>query len=217
MPALDLSPDQIVAVARDLIGAEGLQHFSMRKLAAALDVNPMTIYLRFENKDALLDAVAAASLAEFVAPDVSGPWPQRVLELAVGLRHHLIADRETLRLVGDGDRLTAGLLGTLESGLQLMSEVCDHPADTVEAFRVLFWHVVGSALVAGTFTTMPGSTGGLDQVLANAGDRYPTMVAHARHFGAVDGDDLFIRTTTVLIEGLRTGAALEPRTQEITP
>ena len=62
---LDLTPDRIVTVARGLISEHGLSDFSMRKLAAALDVNPMTIYLRFDNKDALLGAVARASLAEF--------------------------------------------------------------------------------------------------------------------------------------------------------
>ena len=77
MPTLDLTPDRIVTVARSLIREHGLSGFSMRKLAAALDVNPMTIYLRFENKDALLDAVAQASLAEFKAPPASGTFFQR--------------------------------------------------------------------------------------------------------------------------------------------
>ena len=74
MPTLNLTPEDIVMVARSLISEHGLSGFSMRKLAAALDVNPMTIYLRFENKDALLDAVAQASLAEFEAPPASGTW-----------------------------------------------------------------------------------------------------------------------------------------------
>ena len=52
VPTLELTPDRIVTVARSLIREHGLSGFSMRKLAAALDVNPMTIYLRFENKDA---------------------------------------------------------------------------------------------------------------------------------------------------------------------
>lgn len=203
VPALDLSPDDIVTVARRLIADDGLDRFSMRRLAAELDVNPMTIYLRFDNKDALLDAVAAASLSEFEAPAVDGTWAEQVLALATSLRRHLLADRDTLRLVGDGDRLTAGLLGALDRGLELMTDVSNTPAEAVDAFRVLFWHVVGSAYVANTFATMPGSRGGLDAALAQAGDAYPHLVAHAGHFGPVDGDDLFLRTTTQLIAGLQ--------------
>ena len=45
VPTLELTPDRIVTVARSLIREHGLSGFSMRKLAAALDVNPMTIYL----------------------------------------------------------------------------------------------------------------------------------------------------------------------------
>ena len=99
MPTLDLTPDRIVTVARGLISEHGLSDFSMRKLAAALDVNPMTIYLRFDNKDSLLDAVARASLAEFKAPPADGTWSEQVRALAIGLRNHLIHDRETLRLL----------------------------------------------------------------------------------------------------------------------
>ena len=50
VPTLELTPDRIVTVARSLIREHGLSGFSMRKLAAALDVNPMTIYLRFETR-----------------------------------------------------------------------------------------------------------------------------------------------------------------------
>ena len=77
VPTLELTPDRIVTVARSLIREHGLSGFSMRKLAAALDVNPMTIYLRFENKDALLDAVAQASLAEFKARRRAAPGATR--------------------------------------------------------------------------------------------------------------------------------------------
>ena len=59
-----LQPEEIVDVARRLISEHGLAWFSMRKLAAALGVNPMTVYLRFDSKDELLDAVARRGLAD---------------------------------------------------------------------------------------------------------------------------------------------------------
>ncbi len=193
-------------VARSLIGEHGLSGFSMRKLAAALDVNPMTIYLRFENKDALLDAIARASLAEFEAPSANGTWSDQVRALAIGLRNHLIHDRETLRLLSDADRLSGGLLGTLDRGLELMGAVSSTPEDTVAAFRVLFWHVVGSALVSGAFDNFPGSRTDLSAVLAQSGTTHTRLVAHAAHFGRVDGDELFIQSINLLIDGLLVAA-----------
>ena len=203
VPTLNLTPEHIVMVARSLISEHGLSGFSMRKLAAALDVNPMTIYLRFENKDALLDAVAQASLAEFEAPPASGTWSDQVRALAIGLRNHLIHDRETLRLLNDADRVSAGLLGTLDRGLELMDAVSSTPEDTVAAFRVLFWHVVGSALVSGTFDDFPGSRTDLNGILARSGTTHTHLAAHAPHFGRVDGDELFLRSIDLLINGLR--------------
>lgn len=202
MPTLELTPDHIVTVARSLISEHGLSGLSMRKLAAALDVNPMTIYLRFENKDALLDAVARASLAEFEAPPADGTWSDQVRALAIGLRNHLIHDRHTLRLLNDADRLSAGLLGTIDRGLELMSAISSTREDTVAAFRVLFWHVVGSALVSGAFNDFPGSRSDLGDVLARSGTTHTHLAAHAAHFGRVDGDEVFLRTIDLLIDGL---------------
>jgi len=210
VPTLDLDQDEIVAVSRELIAETGLDGFSMRKLAAALGVNPMTIYLRFENKDALLDAVATASLADFQAPTSNGPWATQVVDLAVELRRHLVADRETLRLLGDGDRLTSGLLGAVDRGLALMGQICDGPAETVKAFRVLFWHVVGSALVAGTVSTLPGTQGGLSEAFAAEGADYPGLGRYAEHFGPVDPEELFAYTTHLLVNRLGADAGSLP-------
>ena len=202
MPTRELTPDHIVTVARSVISEHGLSGFSMRKLAAALDVNPMTIYLRFENKDALLDAVARARLAEFEAPPADGTWSDQVRALAIGLRNHLIHDRETLRLLNDADRLSAGLLGTLDRGLELMSAISSTREDTVAAFRVLFWHVVGSALVSGAFDDFPGSRTDLGDVFARSGTTHTHLAAHAAHFGRFDRGELFLRSIDLLIDGL---------------
>lgn len=206
MSTLDLTPAHIVTVARSLISEHGLSGFSMRKLAATLDVNPMTVYLRFENKDALLNAVARAGLAEFEAPPANGTWSDQVRALATGLRNHLIHNRETLRLLSDADRLSAGLLDTLDRGLELMGAVSSTPEDTVAAFRVLFWHIVGSALVSGSFDDPPGSRSDLANILAHSGTTQTHLAAHVAHFGRVDGDELFIQSINLLIDGLLVAA-----------
>ena len=122
--------------------------------------------------------------------------------LAIGLRNHLIHDRETLRLLRDADRLSAGLLSALDRGLEVMDAVSSTPEDTVAAFRVLFWHVVGSALVSGTFDDFPGSRTDLNAILVRPGAAHPHLAAHAAHFGRVDGDELFLHSIDLLIDGL---------------
>jgi len=209
MPAaLDLPPDRIVAAARGLIAADGLAAFSMRRLASDLGVNPMTIYLRFENKDALLAAVAEDALRGLELPPAVGPWHQQVVELAVALRDHLVADRETLRILGDASRLRMSVLDGIERGLELMLTAGFEADEAVAAFRQVFWHAVGAALVVSAFDDLPATTTDLVATLAAAPD-HPHVARHAEHFGPVDRDDLFRATTQTLVAGLQPRAGQE--------
>ena len=61
------------AAALRLIDADGVEVLTMRKLATALDANPMSLYHHVPNKDAVLRGVARRS-----APS-SAPWRRRTL------------------------------------------------------------------------------------------------------------------------------------------
>jgi len=199
--ATALTPDDVVVAARRLIASDGLDAFSMRKLAGELGVNPMTIYLRFDNKDALLRAVAEQSLRGLVLPERAGSWADQVVDLTVALRDHLIADRDLLRMLDDAARLGLGLLDGVERGVTLMVEGGFDGAAAVDAFRQLFWHAVGGALVASVFPAMPGATSDLPAVFGRA-ERHPVTAAHAVHFGGVERDEVFLAATRSLVAGL---------------
>jgi len=67
-PAKALTPDAIVAAALALIGDEGLEAFSTRRLGARLGVEAMALYHHFPNKAVLLDRVAARLLESVPLP-----------------------------------------------------------------------------------------------------------------------------------------------------
>jgi AcrR family transcriptional regulator len=78
-PREALSSEAIVRLAVKHAAARGIEHVSMRKLAAALGVTPMALYWHFASRDALLDAMAehvAGKLA--YDDDPSGPWQERL-------------------------------------------------------------------------------------------------------------------------------------------
>lgn len=58
VPYGGLSREQVVEVALRLIDEDGLEGLSMRRLGAALGVNPMRIYRHFASRDELLVGVA---------------------------------------------------------------------------------------------------------------------------------------------------------------
>ncbi len=84
-----LSRDRIVAAALARIEAEGAEALSMRKLAAELGVDPMSIYYHLPDKQALMLAVFDLVLAELPLPDTTLPWQDALR--AVGRQFHRLA------------------------------------------------------------------------------------------------------------------------------
>lgn len=217
--ATGLTPDKIVEAAYRLISAHGLAWFSMRKLAAELDVNPMTIYLRFDNKDELLDAVARRGLVQLRLPEsADAPWVDRVVALCDALRDHLVADRNLLALYATTERMSTPVQQWVEEGMVLMEEVGYRDRDAVRAFRAVFWHTVGFALVHHRLDGYPADTpGGLVEATGPVdSSSHPTFARNLAAFTPVDGDALFVHTTRLLANGLAADAPVRPQPRPST-
>ncbi|MFF8832162.1 TetR/AcrR family transcriptional regulator [Streptomyces sp. NPDC015131] len=106
-----LDRDRITGAAVRLLDAEGLAKFSMRKLAAELNVTAMSVYWYVDTKDDLLelaldrvmgelaaatDPVAAAGAT--AAPEAD--WRERLRELATSYRALLVAHPWASSLLG---------------------------------------------------------------------------------------------------------------------
>ncbi|MER6470838.1 TetR/AcrR family transcriptional regulator [Streptomyces collinus] len=77
----------IYTAALKLIDAEGADTLTMRKLATALDANPMSLYHHVPNKEAVLRGVAAMVGAEFrTVTRKDLPWQERIRRLAEDFR-----------------------------------------------------------------------------------------------------------------------------------
>ncbi|MGB3329156.1 MAG: TetR/AcrR family transcriptional regulator [Thermomicrobiales bacterium] len=77
-----LTPLAITEAALALAHEQGLASVSIRRLAARLGVTPMAIYWHIPNKEALLDAMAAALFVEIPGnDDATAPWQHRLRDL----------------------------------------------------------------------------------------------------------------------------------------
>ncbi|MFF5479560.1 TetR/AcrR family transcriptional regulator [Streptomyces sp. NPDC012935] len=82
-----LTKDGIYAKALELIDADGVEALTMRKLATALDANPMSLYHHVPNKDAVLRGVTERIGSQFRTPErVDAPWQDRLRQLALDFR-----------------------------------------------------------------------------------------------------------------------------------
>jgi AcrR family transcriptional regulator len=86
-----LTVDSIVSAALMLI--EGKDGLTMRKLGAALGVDPMAVYHHVQSRDTLIALVLERVLADLPVPSPGLAWDERVRRLAADYRQLVIAHR----------------------------------------------------------------------------------------------------------------------------
>ncbi|MEV0219348.1 TetR/AcrR family transcriptional regulator [Streptomyces sp. NPDC050704] len=105
-----LDRDRITEVTVRLLDAEGLAGFSMRRLAAELNVTAMSVYWYVDTKDDLLELALDAVFGELGLPDQdqdpdpksesAGDWRDQLRTLASGYRDLLVRHPWVSPLVG---------------------------------------------------------------------------------------------------------------------
>lgn len=139
-----LSRERIVEVASELLEREGLDALSMRRLARALGVDPMSLYHHVPTKDALLGSVAAAHFARLDdVPVLRGrrTWRGRLRALAGAYLELAAAAPELVRALAavegaaeDATTRFRALFREATAELELPSRRSDVAADLVVDF-----------------------------------------------------------------------------------
>lgn len=94
-----LSRERVLRAAADIADAHGLAALTMRSLADALSVKPMSLYYYIRNKEELLDGLVDLVFAEIELPEVGGPWRTEVRRRALSARTVLARHPWALTLV----------------------------------------------------------------------------------------------------------------------
>ncbi|MEW2161536.1 TetR/AcrR family transcriptional regulator [Streptomyces sp. NPDC007084] len=97
-----LDRERITEATVRLLDAEGLAKFSMRRLAAELNVTAMSVYWYVDTKDDLLELALDAVFGELELPDagVAQEWREQLRALAVGNRALLVRHPWVSPLIG---------------------------------------------------------------------------------------------------------------------
>ncbi|WP_081689919.1 TetR family transcriptional regulator [Leifsonia xyli] len=106
--------DDVAEAALRILDDVGLPDLTMRRLAAALEVQPSALYWHFPNKQTLLAELAdriVASAATSVRPEPCGSWTSGVRAEADRLRDALLACRDGAEVVAS--TLALGLGSTV--------------------------------------------------------------------------------------------------------
>lgn len=84
-----LTPQLVLTGAVRLADEIGMEAFTMRKLAAALDVKPMTIYHHVENKEAIIDGMVDLVFGEITPPPAGEHWKTAIRIRCISARQVL--------------------------------------------------------------------------------------------------------------------------------
>jgi AcrR family transcriptional regulator len=198
-PTPRLSRELILAAAAQIAHEEGIGALSMRRLARALDVWPMSVYRYFSDKDALLDALAAEAAGDVELPVESADWRVRLRALLEESRS-AIADPVGGRmgrafLTPEGLRLS-------EAGLAILADAGIEGDEAASAWRALWSYTFGFA----TFTLAGPTAAAIDRLPP---DEYPALAAAGPRLAAALADEgEFARGLELLLDGLEARAAL---------
>lgn len=117
-----LDKGTVIAAALELLNEVGMDSLTTRKLAERLKVQQPALYWHFQNKRALLDALAEAMLAERHTrslPEENEDWRVFLKENALSFRTALLSYRDGARIHA-GTRPTEPNFGTAETQIRFL-------------------------------------------------------------------------------------------------
>ena len=86
---MGLTKDKVLERAIALADEIGIEGFTIRKLAAALDVKPMTIYHHVPSKEKILDGMVDIVFGEITLPPEDLPWQEAIRVRCLSMREVL--------------------------------------------------------------------------------------------------------------------------------
>jgi AcrR family transcriptional regulator len=142
-----LTRDRIFRAAGMFVDEHGLQALSMRKLAAELGVEAMSLYNHIDNKDDILAGIGDLVFAEIEIPrrtsDGWAPWTRRVAHAA---REALSDHTNVVPIILAGPNRGTAYLNLMESMLGVMRDAGFDANMAHHGWHTLVAHVLGYVL-----------------------------------------------------------------------
>lgn len=193
-----LTRERVVSAALALVDADGLDKLSMRRLAARLDVEAMSLYNHVSDKSDLLTGIADAVIAEIEIPDAAS-WRARITALLEELRRVSVAHPRAFPLVVERGFTTPAALAPVEELLDALGGSGLDDTARVRALWMLISYAIGAiscelADDANRATMTKPSTDALDQ--------FPNVAAVATELFTCDHEADFRLGLARLVEAL---------------
>ena len=142
-----LTRDRVLDAALALADADGVPGLTMRRLAAELGVEAMTIYYHVPNKDGILDALVERVIGEIELPDPGTDWRPALRSLALSAYEVLGRHRWATRvMLGPGRSPGPMRMRYMDTILAILAGAGFEPTVADHAYHAIEGHVMGFTL-----------------------------------------------------------------------
>ncbi|MGZ5364397.1 MAG: TetR/AcrR family transcriptional regulator [Mycobacterium sp.] len=143
-----VTADQILETAARLIDVDGVEAFTMRRLAEQLGVAVTSIYWHIGGKDRLFDSLVEELLAQMAHLPSDGENPvDRIASIARSQRRMLIEKQHLLSIAHERDRTPQLFLPIQQRLAAQLSELGVTGSDAALVLRAVQVHVISSAVM----------------------------------------------------------------------
>ncbi|MDJ0952390.1 MAG: TetR/AcrR family transcriptional regulator C-terminal domain-containing protein [Acidimicrobiia bacterium] len=180
-----LSRDRVLEAAVGLADGGGIAALTMRKLAAELGVEAMSLYHHVANKDEILDGILDAIAAEIDLTEDDN-WKATTRRRAVSAKEALLGHPWASMLWVSRLNLGPARMRYMDVALRTFRDGGLDEALTHHAYHVVENHIVGYAMQQVSFAVDMNDLDGLaDEFLEQLpADVYPDLALHVRqHIG----------------------------------
>ncbi|WP_433726814.1 TetR/AcrR family transcriptional regulator C-terminal domain-containing protein [Nocardia sp. CA-129566] len=200
----------IADAALGLLDEVGLDGLTMRKVAAALDVQAPALYWHVKNKRELLDAMAQRVFVSAVdgveAPRRGEDWQDWVAALAGRLRRSMLRYRDGAKVLAGTYVSDEAMWRTAELTLRTLEDAGFSALDAERVFPILLHYTVGFVIEEQSHSGAEYADGNPYDLaqLAHAvdADRYPRAARMVADFFEADTDAEFDHGLRVILAGI---------------
>ncbi|MFD0364042.1 TetR/AcrR family transcriptional regulator C-terminal domain-containing protein [Nocardia sp. GCM10030253] len=207
---MTLDAKAIADAALGLLDEVGLDGLTMRKVAAALNVQAPALYWHIKNKRELLDVMAQAvfvsAVAGIEAPRRGEAWQEWVIALAERLRRSMLRYRDGAKVLAGTYINDEAMWRTVELTLRTLEDAGFSKTEAGRVFPVMLHYTVGFVIEeqsrAGTeyADTNPYDPERLEQAVDAA--NYPRTAQLVADFSVADFDEEFDYGLRVILAGI---------------
>jgi AcrR family transcriptional regulator len=204
-----LDRPRIVAAGLRIVDEGGVEALSVRRLADALDVSPMSIYWHVADKAELLRLIGEAVLDEVEIPQPRGDWRDQLRDIHRSMLGTVLRHPNTVDIVIGRARFGAAGLTLFERILSILLQAGFSPEAAFDAYQSLYLFTLGFSAVSGRSAEFrDGQRQGLLYMRSLPEDRFRSIRTVAPVIGGRSPEEQLEIALDVVIEGI---AARLPR------